>query len=75
VTNIIERFRRPNDGRLIPRHVPNSSGLFLIGIRQARELCDSLFERFDHERSLAHLENHDRAIARTQWRMTRPRAK
>jgi hypothetical protein len=28
--------------------------LFLIGIRQARKLCDGLFERIDHGRSLAH---------------------
>jgi hypothetical protein len=57
VINLIECFTRPNDGRLTPRHVPISSGLFLIGIRQARELCHSLFERFDHERSLARFDS------------------
>lgn len=31
-----------------------ATNLFLIGIREARYLRDSLFKRFDHERSLAH---------------------
>jgi enamine deaminase RidA (YjgF/YER057c/UK114 family) len=49
-----------------------ATDLFLVGIRQPRNLCDSLFESFDHQRYLAH---QPVPPARTQWRRTRPRAK
>jgi hypothetical protein len=31
-----------------------AADLLLIGVRQARELRNGLFERFDHEGNLAH---------------------